>query len=909
MTAPRVIVPRLFDEEWDSLIIATYGADLAFYERDLWRQVGRAKNRLIFADSRQAQRRLSAESGSSLRHVNRSYVLAPIRLGGAAHAKFILLLAEDRGLLAVGSGNLGMDGYASQGECFTTYRWTAEDSQHLHAFVAAKNFLEQVISRRLVDEIVKPRLQQAWQDAPWLYGAVHEPTSTVRHNLDEPLLSQFIDAIDGRPVSELVVHAPFYDHRCRALSELIDRTRPEALQILVQERITSVDPLRLANALSTAPSEVEVRTVQAQESGTFLHAKFLIAHLNSSEVCLQGSPNVSTPALLQDALTGNIEIANLLEGPPGAFKHLVSDLVISAEPVEISSLGLSLAEDEDGSDDDGYESFARELSWASPRLTGIFQGEIETPPGLIIGESTVEDVDWSLEAPQDSITSFTALLGESAAAMLNRVDSVSFVFDNDRRTPPAFPYHLHNLIALSSGQGRTDLLKQAGDFDLDDEELEQLLVQLDETLIVDGQSLWRMLKRKVPQPADEADSEALSYDDLDWDAIQSHPKLAQYRTREQRGHTDDPTGLGILLGSIADRFRSEVRRRKGEGVDGEIDTEISDDPLDDLANTIDAEDEETAEADHAEQDRRRTNARARARRQFRSFVKRFVSGLTDDSFIQLVGTSVIVPSYIVFNHLCWKLAQLDLIDRPFVIDAQVELWQFFWGSETSPGYLATMSEAEQLAAIEILDTHRAEAVLIASIYQAYDIAWDLEDADVVRLRDQWRVILMHDLGGVGAASAQDAATVSGSGPDPLPLADFVAYLVGLAEYTTDYEVLAAIAEVLGCSATALRRKRQKVHRGDLGDTYVTVFEVSDPLVDLDSSRVQLLFSELARLNPEEDYFRVSHAESGAVAYADYKLNVGLWYDLETDDYVEFEPPDASIHAWDAAVERLLALAA
>lgn len=158
-----------------------------------------------------------------------------------------------------------------------------------------------------------------------------------------------------------------------------------------------------------------------------------------------------------------------------------------------------------------------------------------------------------------------------------------------------------------------------------------------------------------------------------------------------------------------------------------------------------------------------------------------------------------------------------------------------------------MSEAEQLAAIEILDTRCAEAVLFASVYQAYDIARDLEDADVVRVRDQWRVILMHDLGGVGAASARDAATVSGSG--------------------------------------------------------------SDPLVDLDSSRAQLLFSELARLRPEEDYFRVSHAESGAVAYADYKLDVGLWYDLETDDYVEFEPPDASLHAWDAAVERLLALAA
>jgi hypothetical protein len=908
MTSPRVLVPRLFDEEWDSIIIATYGADLAFYERDLWRQVGRAKNRLIFADSRQVQRRIVDESSGSLRHLNRSYILAPLRLGGAAHAKFILLLTEDRGLLAVGSGNLGMNGYTSQGECFTTYLWSAEDSQHLHAFVAAKDFLTKVTSRELVDEIVKPRLQQAWQDAPWIYSTVDEPTSTVRHNLEKPLLAQFIDVIDGRPVRELIVHAPFYDHQCRALSELMDRTRPEAVQILLQERITSVDPMRLSEVLSTAPSEVKVRTVQAQER-CMLHAKFLIARLNSSEVCLQGSPNISTPALLQDSLTGNIEIANLLEGPSGAFEHLVSDLVISAEPVEISSLGLSLIQDEDKPDDDDYESFARELSWVSPRLTGIFQGEIETPPCLIIGESTVEDVDWSLEAPQDFMTPFTAVLGESAAAKLNRVDSVSFVFDNDRRTAPAYPYHLQTLIALSSGQGRTDLLKQAGDFDLNDEELEQLLVQLDEVLIVDGQSLWRMLKRKVPQPADEEESMSLSYDDLDWDAIQSHPKLAQYRTWEQRGHTNDPSGLGILLGSIADRFRSEVRRRKGEGGNGESDTEIYDDPLDDLANTIDAEDEEAAEAEYAEQDQHQTTARARARKQFRSFVKRFVSGLTDDSFIHLVGPSVIVPSYIIFNHLCWKLAQLDLIDRPFVINAQIELWRFFWGDATAPGYLTTMSEAEQLEAIKILDTHCAEAVLFASVYQAYDIVWGLEDADVVHLRDQWRVILMHDLGGVDSASAQDAAMMSRSDPDPLTLADFVADLAGLIEYTTNQEVLTAIAEVLGCSTTAISRKERKVHRGHLGAMNVTVFEVDDSLVDLDSSQAQLLFSELARLRPEEDYFRVSHVKSRAVAYADYELNVGLWFDPEADDELEFKPPDPSLHAWDAVVERLLALVA
>ena len=909
MTAPRIRVPTLFDEAWDSVIITTYGADLAFYERDLWRQIDRAKNRLIFADGRQVDRRLLAvENTSPLRHVNRTYVLAPMRLPGAAHAKLILLLAEDQGLLAVGSGNLGMGGFASQGECFTTYSWSEEDPQHFHAFVAAKDFLEQVIARGLVDEIVRPRLQQAWRDAPWIFGAADEATSTVRHNLELPLLDQFIDVIDGRPVRELVVHAPFYDHRCSALSELIGRTQPQSLQILLQERITSVDPRRLSEVLSTAPNQVEVRAVQAHERGTFLHAKFVVARLNSSDVCLQGSPNVSTPALLQAGLTGNIEIANLLEATPGAFDHLVSDLVVSADPVDVSSLGLSLAEGDDEPDDDDDAALVRELSWIPPRLTGVFQGEVGSPPGLIVGESTADDVEWHLDAPRDGMTPFSAILGESAAAELSSVAAVAFVFDSDRRTVPAYPYHLNALIALSSGQGRTDLLKQAGDFDLDDEELEKLLVQLDEVLIVDGRSLWRMLKRKVPEPADDEESVSLLYDDLDWDAIRSHPKLAQYRAWDQRGHAD-PTGLGILLGSIADRFRSEVRQRRGEGAAGEIETETAGDSLDDLAKTIEAEDEETAEAEQAEVERRWMSARTRARRQFRSFVKRFVTGLTDIEFTRLVGPSVIVPSYVVFNHLCWKLAQLDLIDRPFVVDAQVELWRFFWGDSDGSGYLATMSEAEQLASIDILDAHCAEAVLLASMHQAYDIAWELEDEDVVRVRDEWRVILTHDLGGVGRTSVQDAAAVSGTGPDPLPLVDFVAQLTGLAAYTPDHEILTAVAEIVGCRASAVSRTRRKVHRGGLGDEIVKVFEISDPVVELDSSTALRLVSELARLLPEEQYLRVSHSKTGTVAFADYELGVGIRYDPRTDEEFEFDPPVASTQSWDAAVERLQALAA
>ena len=39
MTVSRILIPTLFDEGWDSVLIATYGADLEFFERVLLRQL------------------------------------------------------------------------------------------------------------------------------------------------------------------------------------------------------------------------------------------------------------------------------------------------------------------------------------------------------------------------------------------------------------------------------------------------------------------------------------------------------------------------------------------------------------------------------------------------------------------------------------------------------------------------------------------------------------------------------------------------------------------------------------------------------------------------------------------------------------------------------------------------------
>ena len=126
-----------------------------------------------------------------------------------------------------------------------------------------------------------------------------------------------------------------------------------------------------------------------------------------------------------------------------------------------------------------------------------------------------------------------------------------------------------------------------------------MLAQLDQALVVDGRSIWRMLKRKVPDQSADETSASIAYDDLDWDAIQSHPKLAQYRNWDQHS-SSNPTALGMLLTSIAKRFEATVQRRHKGGPEPDGPDSPSD-PLDDLAKVIDAEDERAP---------RRTNSHA-----------------------------------------------------------------------------------------------------------------------------------------------------------------------------------------------------------------------------------------------------------------------------------------------------------
>ena len=907
MSSPRMRIPTLLDAAWDSALIMTYGADLEFYEQHILPLLNTVRNRVIFSDGRQTARRLTdANYRVQLRGVNRTYVIAPIQANRAAHAKLIMLLSEDRGLLSVGSGNLSMSGYASQGECFSSYHWSQDDQDQRGEFLAAKAFIDQVCEKRLVDSFVQARVQQAWRDAPWLYGTAENGGSRVRHNLDGALLDQFAAAIDGRTVDELVVHAPFYDHGCEALAELIQRMSPAMLQVLLQERRTSVDPGRLTAVLDAAPGRSEVRSVEAPDAGTFLHAKFLIARSEGIAVCLQGSPNISSPALLGTYPYGNIELANLLTGERTAFDHLIDSLIVSPDPIDITQLGLSLTND---GGDESHESpprhAATELSWATPRLSGVFDREVLVPPQLIIDGAVVAEVAWELSGPSADRTEFAVRLDEEAAAALNGVAAVRFIFETGEETLPTFPYHVNSLNALASGQARTDLLKRAGDFDLEDTELEELLEQLDAALVVDRGSIWRMLKRKAPEASDDDTSVSIAYDELDWDAIQSHPKLAQYRNWYQRS-ASDPTHLGILLTSIAERFEADVRRgRTGDlGADR---PDPSPGKLDDLAKAIEAEDEEAAEQNEDVQEERRLSLRSRAKGQFHSFVKRFVNGLTDEEFTRHVGPSVIVPSYVIFNHLCWKLIQIDLADPVRIIKAQMALWKFFWGDKNEPGYFAALSTAEQEVALDILDRHHSEAILLCSIFQAHaHTRHEHDERTLVEVRDAWRTVLPHPLWQPTKSALEDSTTLLRHWCETTH--GLIEKLDTLASYVSDDEPLAIVGRTLGCRPEQVTITSGRVSRGSLGAQHEPIYTIEDPDASLTPGSASRAFSSLAALQPDIEYIRLEDRSHDVIAFADFWNDDFLHVNRATDDHQVLDRPATETPPWRSALRTLYEMA-
>jgi hypothetical protein len=454
----RLRVPDLLHGgEWEHALVLTYSLDLPFYERDLGRALGRVPNRLVLADARRLAGHFDdvASGGEGLHGANVAYVVGGITGTRSAHAKLILLAAPAAGLAVIGSGNLTLGGYASQGEQFCVYRYDGHPEQ-LPPFAAVRQLLEGLAAREQVDPVARWHLDRIWAGAPWL-GAT-APPGPVRHNLHTPLLTQLTDRIGGRPVREVTVHAPFYDPGCKALRLLLTQVAPRSARVLVQEHETSADPRALARVLSGFPSRVIVQPVTAPEPGTYLHAKFILARTAGEDIVLSGSANMSLSALCSTADTGNVELGSLLVGPPGTFDYLLDGLTAGPPASDLTALRIALRPD------DGPQPglvILRSARWQAGVLTVTADRDLPTPENvrLQVGDITAGDL-----VPQtDGAVAVFHLASTTAGQALERAVPVTLLLgdghDNWTATTPVWPYHVDVLRGRLARPADHDVLR------------------------------------------------------------------------------------------------------------------------------------------------------------------------------------------------------------------------------------------------------------------------------------------------------------------------------------------------------------------------------------------------------------------------------------------------------------------
>ena len=895
----RLRVPDLLrGGEWEHALVLTYSLDLSFYERDLGRTLARVPNRVILADARRLAEHFDdiARRGEGQHGANVAYAVASLTAARAAHAKVILLAAPGSGLAIVGSGNLTLGGYASQGEQFCVYRYDGTQDQ-LPPFAAVRQLLDGMAARDWIDEVARWHLDQIWAGAPWLGATIPPGTPMpVRHNLDAPLLSQLAERIGGHRVSEVVVHAPFYDPTCAALSRLLDQIAPSYARILVQEHETSADPHALARVLSRYPGRAAVHTVSAPEVGTYLHAKFLLAHTCEEDIVLSGSANMSLSGLCSTAASGNVEVGNLLSGPPGSFGYLLDGLTIGAPVDDPAVLPIAMRTDGGAQPD---QVTLRSAAWRDGVLTVVADRDLPIAEHVRLraGEIISEDA-----APEiDGAVAIFRLAGTAAGQALERAVPVALLLRGDdggwAATTPTWPYHVDALRGRLARSADHQVLRGAGSLPADEEDLLDLLEELQRSLVPDFETAWR-LARRDPAPAgqDEETGEPASITDIDFELLRRHPRVAQYLRSGPRRDGSEPTDLQVILSAIARHFAGTpgaAAHQAGTADTGGIEAGRSADDT----------------GQDTEQERRRLSAQARNRLAWQRFITRYLDGLSDPRFLELAGPVMLARNAAVFNHLLALLLQRGSIRDDFGIAGQLKLWHFLWGqAPDDQGLVGTLDEESLAAVTGIFAEAHTLGVVLAALCWSFALAEEEKlDSEALAVRDVWRSLLTHP-----RVSLDDDVLVDAAAELALdqadPLAALGEALLGLATASSRNEMLDSIAAAFASQRAHCRIEKERVIRASPFDDHVKGRQIVTPVLIIDddhavvdSGRASAALAAWVAVEKRE-YYRIHLPGLRATAVADTGLGV---YWLRTSDGMQQLPePEGERPGWLAAAERV-----
>lgn len=845
-------LPATLTGQWQHALIVTYGIDVPFFENVLLRQFsGTCSNKIILADGDHYEDASQSLARSGLaRHLNHHYVAGGVFANLAAHAKMILLVSSERGRLLVGSGNLGMQGFASGGELFVQYEFDASqpvsDQNDSRPFVTATHFV-----RRLIEGGFVPSRQVARQfgelcdNCLWMLRTQgSNEASQLRHNLDRPFVEQLQDLVAGERVEEMWVLSPFYDREAKALERHVLEFDPIHVTLMVQKTLTSLDPAAVQHVFSRNRSRLRVLTCSrsSDSQSPYIHAKMILLRTATRDICLQGSPNMSQAAMTLVPPVGNIELANLLELPRGSLDTVLRGLVCAEFEGDLADLNIAYHEDDpEATPFDSTKASATRIvdaEWEGDHLVFVVRGDMQSSGllALIIGDTTFEAPVFHLSPGEIDITLTPAMreaLGSVKPAWLRFATSEAVL-----TLGPIFPVNRATLETTLRSSGDHQTLGRIGALDLADDEIERLLGELEASLVIDERSLWQVARStgSVHAPEYTMDEPRLRLADIDWDELRQHPRLRQYVLAGSGLTSERPSRLQLILAAILGQVQAMVN-------------------TDNLIQTLDiTTGEHNSEAEQAESEAEREedavarqpisrSVQPRIRDTLVRFIKRYLDGVETPSFQRAAGATVLTKNYIIFGHLLWRLMGKDWVEPEFLIEATLRNWCWFWGEADKPGWYLGLDGEDRTKVDDTLREYGSlTLVLIAAIaaarfcqdHLAYRDRQALEggyrtrwEGQMLAVRDSARYLVPR----LPIRMDQDAMVHVWRELDlfmpyveirPTHLSRFLAVVL---DFQTEVSLLASIERHFGLATGSCRFSRQKVSIPGRGEIDVMCMDV------------------------------------------------------------------------------------
>jgi hypothetical protein len=876
---PTLVLPELLQGQWSSAMILTYGADLGFFERHLAGQLARVPLRLVLGDGRRLGEKLveAATTGQRLKMANRSYLAAPIRHSRAAHAKLILLLGPREGVLVVGSGNLGHDGYASPGELWHVFRYQDKQPQHLDEFASARTLIDGLANRELLDPPTVDLLQTLWGTAPWLPTTPAAPTA-VCHNLDQPLIDQLAAAVDW-PVREMIAHAPFHDPDCAALERLVELFRPERLRVLVS-RNTSVDPDRLTSAVSKYTNALEMIKV-ASDPATYIHAKWIHLKGDTAEAILTGSANLSRSALLRTAADGNVEAGIITIADRGGFAAIYDHLRHSVV-TDAAAIGLTYR-----STEATVEASAHPVVlWSrldGRRLTIMFDRTVHDELELVISAFN-GGVMWTTKRVQGYIVELD--LNDESATMVADGGALTIQIGKDESRPSySWPYQLAAIRGRLHKAGSRDQLHHIGDLPDRDADLYALLQELESSLVFDPISAWRVAQPGNQPPPSSDDGEVISWEDLDWSRVRRDPSYTGYLTHG-RSTSEPPTDIQLILAAIAGRLGNlgiEPNTVTGADDESELAVEGS---LDVSEAAEDIENELDDELAH-----RTLEVTTRTRIAYNRFVKRYAAATRDLAFTDELGPIVSAKNAAIFSHLLARLLERGAVDPNRAVEAQVAVWRLLWGTPDAPGLLTNLEADEGTQVYKLLEDYNVRATALRAIARTSGL--DLDPSTRTAVRDQARHLIVDD------DFDLSKNLITAAEPQPELAQTLVTVLTDLAQASSSDELIDFVLAPFALTHRSAEWQQRDIRRRTGAGTVEyrsNVLEVLAPVSSLTHDEAHRALERLAVATflgrRDRSYLRIRFAGNGSdVAYWDSQAERGVVMVQQDDREIDtLDPP-------------------